>query len=131
MYVLLLTNCKIDIFFGTSILSYNTIYTIITILRTMFSSNANKYNYDYNYYHNGSRIKINQNRYILNEDQNMDDDYGFFVILDQDIDPLRIYMNNNIRRDTMNKCMNVNDNKNDSKNTNTNTNTNIEILILK
>lgn len=23
----------------------------------------------------------------------MDDDYGFFVILDQEIDPLRIYMN--------------------------------------
>lgn len=66
MYVLLLTNCKIDILLGTSILSYTTIYTIITILRRMFSSNANKYNCDYNYYHNGSRIKLNQNKYILN-----------------------------------------------------------------
>jgi len=58
----------------------------------MFSDNANKYNYDYNYY---QRKKANPNRYIINEDQDMDDDYGFFVILDYDHDAFghHIYMN--------------------------------------
>ena len=81
MYVLLLNNCKIDIFFGVSLLSYQTIHVIITTLQRMFAGNANKYNYDYNYYHNSRK---NTNRYLLNEEQDMNDDYGFFVILDQD-----------------------------------------------
>ena len=128
MYVLLLNNYKIDIFFGVSLLSYQSLYVIITILQRMFTGNANKYNYDYNYYHNTPfNKKTNAKRYITNEDQDVNDDYGFFVILDHDNDPLLPQFRKINMHNTRNKYYDLEVNKNTILNSNYNTNTNSHI----
>jgi hypothetical protein len=86
------SHCKIDIHINLLILSYKTIYLFIkykpiTIISARMFLGNNNYNYNYNHYHNRNiRVNLNKcnNRYILNEDQDMDEDYGFFVILDSD-----------------------------------------------
>jgi hypothetical protein len=75
---------KIDILWGLSYLYKTCKQFTIRILR-MFSEKINYYDKPYNHYNIPKKIyTLSKSNCIWNKDQDMNEDYGFFIILDED-----------------------------------------------